>query len=116
MRLGSVPAPFVSSSSNGLTQAKLTGAQEAIAGATAGFFARIAVAPIDLAKIRLQLQRHPVSDLIDRAGSTSAVFIRPPKYTGMWQTLRTVAREEGVPALWKGNVPAQLMVFPISSP
>ncbi len=85
---------------------QLTAGQEAIAGATAGFAARIAVAPIDLVKIRLQLQRNHVGDFAQGlAGSKSL-----PKYTGMWQTMRTVAAEEGCFALWKGNVPAQLMV------
>ena len=85
---------------------RLTAGQEAIAGATAGFAARITVAPIDLVKIRLQLQRNHVGDFAQGlAGSKSL-----PKYTGMWQTMRTVAAEEGCFALWKGNVPAQLMV------
>jgi solute carrier family 25 (mitochondrial uncoupling protein), member 8/9 len=44
--------------------------------------------PIDTAKVRLQLQG---------AGAT--------KYTGMFQTIRTVAAEEGAAALWKGIEP-----------
>ena len=74
-------------------------AQNAAAGAIAGFTARMAVAPVDLAKIRLQLQQGRVS--------TSATL----KYRGMLQTMSTVAKEEGFLALWKGNIPAQAMVM-----
>jgi hypothetical protein len=72
-------------------------AQNAAAGAIAGFTARMAVAPVDLAKIRLQLQQGRVSPTT------------PLKYRGMIQTMTTVAKEEGFLALWKGNIPAQLM-------
>jgi hypothetical protein len=85
---------------------RLTAGQEAIAGAAAGFTARIAVAPIDLVKIRLQLQRNHVGGFAQGLAGPKSL----PKYTGMWQTMRTVAAEEGCLALWKGNVPAQLMV------
>ena len=61
---------------------RLTAGQEAIAGATAGFAARIAVAPIDLVKIRLQLQRNRIGDLSRGVSSSRA------KYVGMWQTMR----------------------------
>ena len=74
-------------------------AQNAVAGAIAGFTARMAVAPVDLAKIRLQVQQGRVS-------AASSL-----KYRGMIGTMRTVAMEEGFLALWKGNVPAQLMVM-----
>ena len=74
-------------------------AQNAVAGAIAGFTARMAVAPVDLAKIRLQVQQGRVS-------AASSL-----KYRGMIGTMRTVAKEEGFLALWKGNVPAQLMVM-----
>jgi hypothetical protein len=68
---------------------------------SAGFTARMAVAPVDLAKIRLQIQQGPV------LGSGSGTL----KYRGMLHTMKTVAREEGFLALWKGNIPAQLMVM-----
>ena len=47
--------------------------------------------PIDTAKVRLQLQT-------TAAGAT-------PKYSGMFGTMSTVAREEGIGALWKGITP-----------
>jgi hypothetical protein len=97
---------FGAVSQAGSSPKQLTVGQEAIAGATAGFAARIAVAPIDLVKIRLQLQRNHVGDFAQGLAGYKSL----PKYTGMWQTMRTVAAEEGCFALWKGNVPAQLMV------
>jgi len=47
--------------------------------------------PIDTAKVRLQLQ--------------TAVPGQAPKYSGMIGTMGTVAKEEGVAALWKGITP-----------
>ncbi|KCV71638.1 hypothetical protein H696_01055 [Fonticula alba] len=61
-------------------------------GATAGVVARFIVAPLDVVKIRLQTQLH-------QAGTA-------PKYTSMAQCFRMIAREEGILALWKGNLPA----------
>lgn len=51
--------------------------------------------PLDTAKVRLQLQRK---------GSTNdgAVSL---KYRGVLGTILTIAKEEGLPALWKGIVP-----------
>lgn len=51
--------------------------------------------PLDTAKVRLQLQKKAV------AGDVSSL----PKYKGMLGTVGTIAREEGVAALWKGIVP-----------
>lgn len=48
-------------------------------------------APLDVVKIRLQLQT---------SGN---------KYSGIVGTMRTIYAEEGVRALWKGNVPAAIM-------
>ena len=78
-------------------RAQPTAAQNAAAGAIAGFTARMAVAPVDLVKIRLQIQQgSPLSNL---------------KYRGMFGTMSTVIKEEGFLALWKGNIPAQVMVM-----
>ncbi|WVZ06157.1 hypothetical protein V8G54_019503, partial [Vigna mungo] len=51
--------------------------------------------PLDTAKVRLQLQKQPV------IGDVIAL----PKYRGMLGTVATIAREEGLSALWKGIVP-----------
>jgi solute carrier family 25 uncoupling protein 8/9 len=50
---------------------------------------------LDTAKVRLQLQKQVV------AGDVSSL----PKYKGMLGTVGTIAREEGLSALWKGIVP-----------
>ncbi len=78
-------------------RAQPTAAQNAAAGAIAGFTARMAVAPVDLVKIRLQIQQ----------GS----LLSNLKYRGMFGTMSTVIKEEGFLALWKGNIPAQVMVM-----
>lgn len=58
-----------------------------IAGAFAGFIARLITAPFDFMKIRIQLQS-------------------PEKSTSLLHTFRTVVKEEGFFALWGGNIAA----------
>ncbi|KAJ6750244.1 hypothetical protein OIU85_000842 [Salix viminalis] len=65
------------------------------ASAFAACFAEICTIPLDTAKVRLQLQKSAV------AGDGMAM----PKYKGMLGTVSTIAREEGLAALWKGIVP-----------
>ena len=48
--------------------------------------------PLDTAKVRLQLQRKILA--------TEGVSL--PKYRGLLGTVATIAREEGLAALWKG--------------
>lgn len=60
-----------------------------IAGAIAGAVARLISAPFDVLKIRFQLQ-----------------FADKIKYTSMLQAFTTVAKEEGILSLWKGNLSA----------
>ncbi|GFY83730.1 plant uncoupling mitochondrial protein 1 [Actinidia rufa] len=63
--------------------------------AFAACFAELCTIPLDTAKVRLQLQKKAV------AGDGGAL----PKYRGMIGTVGTIAREEGLSALWKGIVP-----------
>lgn len=65
---------------------------DAVAGAFAGAAARMLTAPFDVLKIRFQLQ-----------GTGEK------KYKTMLQSFRTVIKEEGVLALWKGNLSATLL-------
>ncbi|KAK3000146.1 hypothetical protein RJ639_023726 [Escallonia herrerae] len=51
--------------------------------------------PLDTAKVRLQLQK--------RAASGEGAGV--PKYRGTLGTIATIAREEGLLALWKGIIP-----------
>ncbi|CAM1506744.1 Fc.00g063850.m01.CDS01 [Cosmosporella sp. VM-42] len=72
------------------------------AGAIAGLVSRFVVAPLDVVKIRLQLQPHSLSDPL-------ASLREAPAYRGTIATLKHILKHEGVTGLWKGNVPAELM-------
>ena len=58
-----------------------------LAGGLAGGVSRLVIAPLDVVKIRLQLQRRSPA----------------PLYTGLLQTAARVVREEGGRGLWSGN-------------
>ncbi|KAL5459139.1 mitochondrial thiamine pyrophosphate transporter [Paraphaeosphaeria minitans] len=77
--------------------------QVVAAGAIAGVVSRFVIAPLDVIKIRLQLQVHSLSDPPGTRG------VQGPKYKGTLGTLGCIVREEGLTGLWKGNVPAELM-------
>ncbi|KAI1872547.1 hypothetical protein JX265_005427 [Neoarthrinium moseri] len=79
--------------------------QVVTAGATAGLISRFVIAPLDVVKIRLQLQTHSLSDPFSRAGLPP----NAPVYKGTLPTMRHILRHEGITGLWKGNVPAELM-------
>lgn len=65
---------------------------DAIAGAVSGCVARFVVGPLDVLKIRFQVQTEPVS----RTAAKLATGGPLPKYTGMVQALATIVREEGI--------------------
>ncbi|KAI9228295.1 MAG: mitochondrial carrier domain-containing protein [Piptocephalis tieghemiana] len=79
-------------------QEGLTPTESAICGGFAGLVSRMVVAPLDVVKIRLQLQslHHPTSP-------------DPNRYRGILKTIQLIIREEGVLALWKGNLTAQYL-------
>ncbi|XP_057955480.1 mitochondrial uncoupling protein 2 [Malania oleifera] len=66
-----------------------------VCSAFAACFAELCTLPLDTAKVRLQLQKKVA------IGDEVAV----PKYRGMLSTIATIAREEGLSALWKGIIP-----------
>jgi solute carrier family 25 (adenine nucleotide translocator) protein 4/5/6/31 len=66
-----------------------------VAGACAGAFAKTAVAPIERVKLLMQLQ-----------GSLEA---KEYHGKGAWSVARTVYKEQGVLAFWRGNTPNVLM-------
>ncbi|KAK5990858.1 Mitochondrial thiamine pyrophosphate carrier 1 [Cladobotryum mycophilum] len=72
------------------------------AGAVAGLVSRFVVAPLDVVKIRLQLQPYSLSDPL-------APLREAPAYRGTVATLKHILKHEGITGLWKGNVPAELM-------
>jgi solute carrier family 25 thiamine pyrophosphate transporter 19 len=61
------------------------------------------IAPLDVIKIRLQLQIHSLSDPVSYRG------LQGPVYKGTLGTLKQILREEGITGLWKGNIPAELL-------
>ncbi|KAL4786243.1 mitochondrial carrier domain-containing protein [Aspergillus varians] len=77
--------------------------QVVLAGGIAGLISRFCIAPLDVVKIRLQLQVHSLSD------PNSHANLSGPVYKGTLSTIKTILRAEGIPGLWKGNVPAELM-------
>lgn len=83
-------------------------AVDAIAGAVAGAGARIATAPLDVIKIRFQVQLEPTGRPRIPGGAIS-------KYTGVSQAARDIIREEGIWGLWKGTTPALLLVMPYTA-
>eukprot|EP01116_Phalansterium_solitarium_P021872 TRINITY_DN7000_c0_g1_i1.p1 TRINITY_DN7000_c0_g1~~TRINITY_DN7000_c0_g1_i1.p1 ORF type:complete len:303 (-),score=69.34 TRINITY_DN7000_c0_g1_i1:279-1187(-) len=75
---------------------------EFLAGGISGAITRFLVAPLDVVKIRLQLQTESLRTGGHPGGAS-------PKYAGVAQALRTIATEEGLKALWKGNLTAELL-------
>lgn len=59
-----------------------------------------------MVKIRLQLQTHSLSNTLPQ---NAASFGGPAVYKGTFPTLKRIVREEGIRALWKGNIPAELL-------
>ncbi|KAF2754098.1 mitochondrial thiamine pyrophosphate carrier 1 [Pseudovirgaria hyperparasitica] len=87
--------------SQAVTQLKDEGTrtQVLLAGATAGLVSRFAIAPLDVLKIRLQLQPHaPSTTSSSRSSSTT-----------LRSTLTHLLKHEGITALWKGNMPAEAL-------
>lgn len=74
------------------------------AGAIAGLVSRFVIAPLDVIKIRLQLQIHSLSDPLSHHSARGG-----PIYKGTLGTLKHILREEGLTGLWKGNVPAEAL-------
>ncbi|KAK3525369.1 hypothetical protein QTP86_031250, partial [Hemibagrus guttatus] len=70
----------------------------ALAGSAAGLVTRAIISPLDVLKIRFQLQ-------VERVSSS-----RPEgKYRSIMQAWRCILGEEGLSAFWKGHVAAQML-------
>ena len=70
-----------------------------VSGAASGMICRTIAQPLDVIKIRFQLQIEPISK--------SA--IHASKYTGISHTIRVMLREEGIRSFWKGLMASQLI-------
>lgn len=77
-----------------------TRSQVAVAGAIAGLISRFCIAPLDVLKIRLQLQYHSLADPL-----AAATPFRKP--LGVAQVARNILAHEGITGFWKGNIPAE---------
>ncbi|CAN6853775.1 unnamed protein product [Brassica oleracea] len=84
---------------------------DASAGAISGAVSRIVTSPLDVIKIRFQVQLEPTTSWSVVRGNLSGAS----KYTGMFQATKDIFREEGFRGFWRGNVPALLMVMPYTS-
>ncbi|CAI2350740.1 unnamed protein product [Caenorhabditis sp. 36 PRJEB53466] len=73
----------------------LTSAEYSEAGLASGIVTRMIIQPLDVLKIRFQLQEEPIR------GRKSG------KYKGVLQSVFLITREEGGNAFWKGHIPAQ---------
>lgn len=69
--------------------------QAALAGGAAGAFTRAIAQPLDVLKIRFQLQIEPIG--------------KGSKYSSVSQAIGSIVKEEGVSTLWSGHIPAQLL-------
>ncbi|OAY27756.1 mitochondrial thiamine diphosphate carrier 2 [Manihot esculenta] len=81
------------------------------AGALAGAISRTVTSPLDVIKIRFQVQLEPTYSRALIRGNIGG----PSKYTGISQAAKDIFREEGLPGFWRGNVPALLMVMPYTA-
>ncbi|KAL1198918.1 Mitochondrial thiamine diphosphate carrier 2 [Cardamine amara subsp. amara] len=84
---------------------------DASAGAISGGVSRTVTSPLDVIKIRFQVQLEPTSSWALVRGNLAGAS----KYTGMVQATKDIFREEGFRGFWRGNVPALLMVMPYTS-
>ncbi|KAG7666964.1 hypothetical protein Ndes2526B_g04553 [Nannochloris sp. 'desiccata'] len=75
------------------------------AGALAGAVARFVVGPLDVIKIRFQVQLEPIT----------AVGAAPSKYKSLAHAFKTIVKEEGIQALWRGTIPGQLLTIPYTA-
>uniref|UniRef100_A0A8C6IBA2 Solute carrier family 25 (mitochondrial thiamine pyrophosphate carrier), member 19 n=1 Tax=Mus spicilegus TaxID=10103 RepID=A0A8C6IBA2_MUSSI len=70
----------------------------AVAGSVSGFVTRALISPLDVIKIRFQLQIERLCPSDPNA-----------KYHGIFQAAKQILQEEGPRAFWKGHVPAQIL-------
>ncbi|KAJ8103170.1 mitochondrial carrier domain-containing protein [Lipomyces tetrasporus] len=79
--------------------ADITNRESIICGGLAGLTSRFFVAPLDVVKIRLQLQTNSFNG---RGGQA-------PLYRGTISSMAKIYKNEGLTALWRGNLPAELL-------
>lgn len=91
-----------------LTQNEITSAS----GAFAGFLAGLVVCPLDVAKTRFQAQGAYLRLKEAHNGAVSVSNFEHCKYTGAFQSVHMIWKEEGIKGLYRGIVPITLGYFP----
>ncbi|XP_053309490.1 mitochondrial thiamine pyrophosphate carrier [Spea bombifrons] len=76
----------------------LSPSEVATAGSLSGLVTRAMISPLDVLKIRFQLQ---IEDISARSAQG--------KYQGILQAAKLIQQEEGLQGFWKGHIPAQLL-------
>lgn len=88
-----------------ITTSKLNANETALCGGFAGLTTRMAISPLDVVKIRLQVQPEPYTI----KGMLNSKFRGNMKYSGVLQAFQAIVKEEGVRGLFKGNVAAEYL-------
>ncbi|XP_068998920.1 mitochondrial glutathione transporter SLC25A40 [Embiotoca jacksoni] len=115
---GQSPAP---PASNGITPV-----QQMVASCSGAILTSLLVTPLDVVKIRLQAQKNPFpkgkcfvycNGLMDHLcvcdnGTSKAWYKAPGHFSGTLDAFMTIARREGVKALWSGLPPTLVMAVP----
>ncbi|KAI7865406.1 mitochondrial carrier domain-containing protein [Spinellus fusiger] len=96
-----------------ITSHQLSATEIALCGGVAGMTARLVISPLDVIKIRLQMQSQPYTlshilthkrHLLNHPIPTST-----HKYNGIFHAARLIAKEEGIRGFFKGNMPAEYL-------
>ncbi|CAG8693529.1 3741_t:CDS:2, partial [Scutellospora calospora] len=88
---------------------QLSPIETSICGAVAGAVSRLVASPLDVVKIRLQLQTGISTFGLTSKQQVSQSKIIGRKYNGMLHAISMIIREEGIRGLWKGNLSAEYL-------
>lgn len=81
----------------------ISGNQRALSGALAGIASRIAISPLDVIKIRIQLHASNTRSSPLLPSIASSLGDTKARNDGILGTFRTLVKEEGLRSLWKGT-------------